>query len=416
MPSDSVAAFLELARELRLLADADLAPLTDTPDVVELPELCDRLVSTGLLTRYQSDRILTGRGYTLSFAGTPILDELDATTFRVLHAALGREVRLKRFTGVTPSDVARVRKAVEVAHPHVSVPFDIASSGGEVGLIYRQPDGADLAALVADMGPMPALLAAEYTRQAAVALSAAHDAGTAHAHLRADRLFVGPLVQASKPKPDGSPRFRPGPTATVTVADFGLPGDGTPADDVYQLGGVLFHLLTGRQPGEVPLSTSRADAPADLVALVKAMLALAPADRPTMREVVAQLTTLLTPNRHGDAVPLGKASSPGMPPANVALAETDQVELMNDPPQLALAGGWAGHPAMVPPPAFTPQGWAPPADEHPSAEEPTTPRRAKPSPANTRQLIWLLAGAFVAINVLAVLVWVLLILNPFAKK
>jgi eukaryotic-like serine/threonine-protein kinase len=235
MPSASVAAFLELARELRLLSDADLAPLADTPDAVELPAVCDRLVAAGRLTRYQADRILTGRGYTLAFAGYPLLDELDANTFRVLHPAGGSELRLKRFTGGTRADVDRVRLAVRFDQPGVSVPLAVETSGAEVGLLFPQPDGADLAALVADMGPMPALLAAEYTRQAAVGLSAAHAAGAVHAHVRADRLFVGPLVQASKPKADGSPRLRPGPTATVTVADFGLPGSGTAADNMFAL-------------------------------------------------------------------------------------------------------------------------------------------------------------------------------------
>lgn len=408
MPSDSVAAFLELARELRLLGDADLVSLADTPDDVELHTVCDRLVAADRLTRYQSDRILTGRGYTLTFAGHPILDELDTMTFRAADSRTRAEITLRRFAGEVPTPIIP-------PNPMLGAPVAVGSVGGEGYSVHRRPDGADLAALVADMGPMPALLAAEYTRQTAVGLNAAHDAGAVHAHLRADRVFVGPLVQASKPKPDGSPRYRPGPTATVTIADFGLPGGGKTADDVFALGGVLFHLLTGRQPGEVPLTTSRPDIPADLVALVKAMLALAPTDRPTMREVVSRLTALVAPN--GDSVPLGKASSPGMPPANVVLAEAVQGEATSDPRPPALPDGWAGHPSIASPPAFTPQGWVPPAtDEHPSDEEPTTQRRAKMPPANTRRVIWLLAAAFVGINVLAVLVWVLLILNPFAKK
>jgi hypothetical protein len=412
MPSDAVAAFLEQARELRLLPDADLARLADHPDTPTDPAaVCSQLVGRGLLTGYQAERLLTGRGYTLAFAGFTLLDEPTPDAYRAIDPTTRTEVRLSRFTGTATPAAA--------AHPALLTPTASGTLGGEGFAVHRQPDGAHLGSLVADMGPMPCLLAAEYTRQAAVAVAAAHAAGAVHARLHPTTLFVGPLVQASRPKPDGSPRFRPGPTATVCVTDYGLPTALTPADDVFQLGGVLFHLLTGRQPGEVPLSTARPDCPAELVALAKGMLALNAADRPTMSEVVTRLTAAIAPNGQTDAVPLGKASNPEVQPANVTRAETEQVELVNDPPPLALAGGWAGHPAMAapPPPAFVPQAWAPPAlDEHPSAEEPVAPRRTRPAAAGSRQMLWLLAGAFVAINVLAVLVWALLILNPFAKK
>lgn len=414
MPSDSVVAFLELARELRLLADADLTRLADTSD--DLPVVCDRLVSAGLLTRYQTDRILTGRGYTLGFAGYTVLDAVGEYTYRAQEPATRAEVRLSRF----PAGTSVVTRSV---HPALPAPQSDGTLGGEAYLVHLKPDGADLGSLVADMGAMPALLAAEYTRQGAVALAALHACGMVHGHLRPDRLYAGPLVQASKPKPDGSPRFRPGPTATVSVADYGVPAvDRTPADDVFQLGGVLFHLLTGRNPGETSLSATRPDLPAELTNLTKAMLALRPADRPTMADVTGRLATLVSPF-HPDAVPLGTGSSPHVQSANVALAETEQVELMNDSPQPALADGWAGHPAGVAPTTFTPQAWTPltisaepRADEHPSGEEPATRRRTRKPAGNSRQMLWLLAGAFVAINVLAVLVWVLLILNPFAKK
>ncbi len=415
MPSDSVAAFLELARELRLLADADLARLADSPDAADdLPTFTRRLVATGVLTPFQADRVLTGRGYTLAFAGFPLLDELDEHTYRAVEPATRSEVRLSHFPagGTSPA---------RAPHPALSVPMVSGTHGGEGYALHRQPDGAHLASLVTDMGPMPALLAAEYTRQAAVALAAAHAAGGVHAHIRPQRLFVGPLVQASKPKADGSPRYRPGPTATVGITDYGLPaGDRTAADDVFALGGVLFHLLTGRDPGGASLSASRADCPPELVGLVKGMLALAPADRPTMADVAGRLTAIISPGQP-DAVSLGKDSNPGVPPANVILAENEQVELVDDPPRLALAGGWAGHPAVAaPPPAYTPQAWAPPPaveTDHDEVDEPVSPRRSRAKAGGgSRQMLWMLAGAFVLINVLAVLVWALMLMFPLGKK
>lgn len=416
MPSDAVAALLEQARELRLLSDADLARLADHPDTPSDPSaVCSQLVGRGLLTRYQAERLLTGRGYSLAFAGYTLLDELAPGTCRAIDPTTRTEVRLTRFAGTVPP--------VPAPHPALIAPIASGTLGGEGFAVHRQPDGAHLGSLVADMGPMPCLLAAEYIRQVAVAVAAAHAAGVVHARMHPTTLFVGPLVQASKPKPDGSPRFRPGPTATVSVSDFGLPTALTPADDVFQLGGVLFHLLTGRQPGEVPLSSARPDCPPELVTLVKGMLALNPSDRPTMSEAVTRLAGVVAPNGQADAVRLGKDSNPEGSPANVTLAETEQVELVNDPPQqLALAGGWAGHPAMAPapPPAFVPQAWAPPVppafDEHPSTEQPVAPRRTRPARMGARRELWLWVGAFVVLVFLGVMVWVAMIFMNASGK
>lgn len=412
MPSDSVAEFLLLAREHRLLPAAELDRLADQPDA-DLHTLCERLVAGGQLTRYQVDRLLTGRGYALSFAGYPLLDELGDSTYLAVEPGTGASVLLRRFRTSTPADAQRVAAAAGVKHANLGGPLAAGELGGEGYLIHPAPDGATLAALVADMGPMPALLAAEYVRQAAAGLAAAHAAGVGHGDIRPDRVFVGPLVQASKPKPDGSPRYRPSPAATVTVADFGVPlppdADTTPAADVYRLGGVLFHLLTGKTAGEVALSAARPDCPAELMSLVKAMLAVAPADRPTAAEVVSRLTPLVVPNGRSASdpavVPIERPSSPEVGLPNVDLAEAE-------PAALALAGGWAGHPAVVGAvaPAFVPQAWAPPhPDPHPSEEVPYQPRRPRPAAVASRKMLWVWAVAFLVLAMLGVLVWVALI-------
>lgn len=416
MPSDSVAAFLELARELRLLPDADLAPLSDTPEAVELPDVCERLIAAGTLTRYQAVRLLTGRGYTLGVGGFVLTDELDDLTALAVEATGRTAVRLARI----PTDF---RPPARSPHPAVAVPVTV----GDGLAVFRTPDGAHLSALVSDMGPMPALLAAEYTRQAAAALAAVHAGGGVHGGVRPERLFVGPLVQASKPKPDGSPRYRPGPTAGVSLNDYGLPTDRTPADDVFGLGGVLFLLLTGREPGGASLSASRPDCPPELVSLAKGMLALAPADRPSAAEVATRLAAVISPNGQADAVRLGKESDPAaVPVENVTLAETEQVELVDEPKPLAIAGGWAGHPAMVPPlppaVAFTPPAWAPPpAVESPfhaeEEETPVSPRRSRAAnPTNARRELWVWVGAFLGLVALGLLVWVAMFLYMSASN
>ncbi len=424
MPSAAVSDFIALARENRLLPASDLARLLDSPDDdTDLPTLCDRLLADGVLTRYQADRLRTGRGYALSFAGYPILDELSTSTFKAVDPTTRTAVLLRK----VPATANGPARPPEVDHPAVLPLLDSGEVWGENYLVHPLPDGANLRALVTDMGPMPALLAVEYTRQVAAALAAVHASGVLHGGIRPDGLFVGPLVQMSRPKADGTPRYRPAPTAAVSVADLGVPpAQGTvptEAGDVYGVGGVLFFMLTGQPAGSAALTTARPDCPPEVVAVAKHLLALDPSARPTMAEAAAKLTALIpvsnTSSRDSDAVPLGSPSGDGTP--NVLLAETDQVELVGE---LAQASGWSAHPAMAPkPPAWGTPAFVPAAvlpvqdieDEPDAAPSPRRSARKKPA-GNPRAMLWILAGAFLAINVLAVVVWALIALNPLAKK
>src|SRR5262249_32908557 len=152
-------------------------------------------------------------------------------------------------------------------------------------------DGADLETLVHDIGPMPATLAAAYGRQVALAVQAAHVRGLTHGDVRAGVIFVGPLVPMSRPRADGSTRFRAGPTAIVNLSELGLvrrrDQEATPADDVLGLGTTLQFLLTGRQTaGDGPsLESSRPDLPAELSAFIRDMTAADPGTRPSIAVV-----------------------------------------------------------------------------------------------------------------------------------
>ena len=126
-----------------------------------------------------------------------------------------------------------------------------------------------------------------------------------------------PLVQSSKPRPDGTPRLRPASTATVRVAEFGLiplrpagtdfadpaylpperaaDGTPTPAGDVFMLGGCLHYLLTARPPGSSPLAVVRPDTPPELVVLYEEMTAADPNGRPSVATVLTRLDAISAP-------------------------------------------------------------------------------------------------------------------------
>ncbi len=351
------------------------------------------------------------------------------TAFRSVHPATGAPMVVRRIRpdALAPFDTpaayaARAEAAVRIAHPYLAPILDAGLHAGEPFVALDPLDGADLQALIDDIGPMPVLLAAEYTRQAARGLEAAHAAGLAHGDVRPAHLFAGPLVPMSKPREDGSTRYRPGPTATVRVCELGLvperakaadwPADWdarhlpperressehTPAGDVFMLGGVLKFLLTGRPPDAVPLSVTRPDAPPELMQLAERMRAPVAADRPPMGEVAEQLGRLVQP--------------PPDPPAPNPNSDSAEVPLAADAD--AQPVGWAAHPAVggAAGDTFTPAAWSP-TDPHPSDESAAVATIRPPRPAVSRKMLLVGAGLFVLFNLLAVLIWVLVL----AKK
>ena len=344
-----------------------------------------------------------------SFAGYTLQDEIGpcpfGTAFRATQPATGAAVELRRLTAPPPGYLDRARTATALTHPNLARVLDAGEENGEPFVAVEAAEGADLRALIDDIGPMPATLAAEYTRQAASGLAAAHAGGLTHGDLRPELLVAGPLVQSSKPRPDGTPRMRPGPTAAVKVRELGLTPTGwNPDHDVLRLGEVLYFLLVGQPTSYAPLAVTRPDLPPELTALVADMLASDPATRPTMTDVRERLEAVVQAGKAAVAPAVSVNDS-----AEVPLAPTDA------PPQ-----GWAAHPAVgggtgevyTPPPAWQQEeGWSP-ADPSSSGTLTAVAPRQRATAEQTRRRLWLYVAAFVVINLLALGIWALLFLKP----
>jgi len=475
MRSDSVASFLELARENHLLQPDQVEDLFQQPDVPEsnLSALCDFLQSRKVLTAYQADAVRAGRGAELRFAGYPVSDDLGpcpgGTAYRVAHPSLRTPLVLRRLRAdwLAPADnvsafVQRAQAAAPVAHPNLAHLLDAGVHRDEPFVVLEPTDGADLQSLIADIGPMPVALAVEYTRQAARGLAAAHARDLPHGDLRPKHLVAGPLVQSSKLRPDGTPRFRPSATATVRVTEFGLiphrpagmdfadadpaylpperaaDGTATRAGDVFMLGGCLHYLLTGKSPDSTPPAV-RADAPAELTALVAEMMAAHPAVRPTVDAVLTRLDAISAPA--AGAVPPPPPAPDAVADVELVSSESDvnlaNVEPVSDGDPVTLSsgvkvipsptpGGWEAYTPPVPPTPMRPFGepateWAPPAfvptefgdDRAAPGYDPTEDgvsvrRTPRPLPPGSKQKLWMWLGVGIALQVVAVILWVIL--------
>ena len=474
MASDSVESFLSLARENHLLPPDQFEELVRQPDVPQenLAALCESLLARGAITPFQAERIRTGRGRELTFAGYPILDEAGncpgGTVVRALHPSLRTPVMVRRLRTdwLAPADnlsafVQRAQTAAPISHANLMHLLDVGAYHDELYATLVPFDGSNLESLVRDIGPMPTFLACRFAQQAAQGLQAAHDGGVAHGDVRPANLVVGPMVQSSRKKPDGSPIFRPAHDAALKLSELGLvplrqnvtawanshpaptPGqlaylpperaeNATPtaAGDIYSLGASLVYLLTSRTPFEADsaiemtakiasgqpliLEYIRPDLPAKLVALVRAMMSRNPEERPTAVEVVEQLRPFVEPTvapvaeheiLHGDAeVPLATSAS----------VDGSDVALLTPAEAPAPGGGWVAMPYVeahgteaAPPYEFAdahnPADFAPPSDEVPLARRKTGMDAA----AKKRAKMWILLG--VGLWIFSIPLWLILL-------
>jgi hypothetical protein len=199
--------------------------------------------------------------------------------FRARQISLDRIVALKTpVEGAFADAAARARFRVEaeaaahLQHPNIVAIHEVGEVDGQPFFTMDLVDGPDLATLC-DGRPLPPRQAAEYLRAIAAAVTVAHEAGVLHRDLKPSNVLLGsdgrlrvtdfglarradalPNAEATHPgQMMGSPSYTPPEQASARPQ---IPG---PAGDVYGLGAVLYHLVTGRAPfvGATAMETLR---------------------------------------------------------------------------------------------------------------------------------------------------------------
>ena len=214
--------------------------------------------------------------------------------------------------------------AAELRHPNIVETRDPFIEAGQLFLAMELLSGLSLRdALVAEPGPWDVASAVNLVSQAARGLGHAHGRGLVHRDVKPGNLFLreGPQGVEVKVLDFGLARGLGEKSLTAAGMAVGTPVylppevlDGqraTPASDVYALGVVLYRLLTGRLPIDLPpeadsllslvmalgrahlaglprVSASRPEVPAWLDAVVARMLARAPGERPADGEAAAR--------------------------------------------------------------------------------------------------------------------------------
>src|SRR3954451_1072962 len=189
--------------------------------------------------------------------------------YRATQLGLDRAVALKVITPAFADDEefrARFEResklAASIEHPNVSPVCEAGEQDGTLFLAMRFVHGTDVKSLLEREGRLEPLRAARFVGQIAAALDAAPAAGLVHrdvkpanALLAADDHVYLTDFGLTKRAASGSAMTKTG--QMVGTVDYVAPEqvEGGAVDgrtDVYSLGCVLFHLLTGRVPYDKP--------------------------------------------------------------------------------------------------------------------------------------------------------------------
>jgi len=289
------------------------------------------LVRDGILTYFQAEQLLQGKWKRFSIGKYKVLERLGAggmgQVFLCEHKLMRRRVAVKVLPTAKAADEASLgrfyreaRAVAAVDHPNIVRAYDIDQDDNLHFLVMEYVDGINFQDLIKKHGQLDILRACHYVYGSAVGLQHAHEIGLVHRDIKPgnillDRSGVVKILDL------GLARFFHDDADNLTkqydenilgTADYLSPEqaeDSHAVDirtDIYSLGATFYFLLTGSPPfpeGTIPqkliwhksrepqpVTALRPDAPPDVVAVVKKMMAKNPADRyQTPAEVMAAL-------------------------------------------------------------------------------------------------------------------------------
>ncbi len=204
------------------------------------------------------------------FGDYDLLEEIARGGMGVVYKA--RQTRLNRIVALklilsgqfaSKQEVLRFRAEAEAAanlrHPNIVAIHETGEDNGQHFFAMEYVEGRDLADIVRD-GPLAPKRAVRYCEAIARGIQHAHQQGTLHRDLKpsnvlidaADQVRITDFGLAKRLRGDfgitvtgqalGSPNFMPPEQTSGKSAHLG------PAGDVYGIGAILYHLLTGRPP------------------------------------------------------------------------------------------------------------------------------------------------------------------------
>src|SRR5579875_2904118 len=286
----------------------------------EPPALAQYLVSQGILTQFQADRLLQGKTQGFVLGPFVLMDILGNGSMGTVYKAQSKTDNSWYAVKVLPRRsmwnvrIARrkVRAFEQCKHPSV-VPFvDVGTSGGMHYLAWPFVEGETLDKIISREGRLQPEQAAAYALQIAEGLQQCHKEGLFHGLLKPSNLLIGTDTQVRildfgigclLAETEGESLVDT--MSTANAVNSGLdcaspesimdPTNLTPLGDQYSLGCVLYYCLTGRYPfpdgtavekmmahqhkQPKPVKQLNAEVPDGLIAVVDRLMKKSPSER-----------------------------------------------------------------------------------------------------------------------------------------
>jgi serine/threonine protein kinase len=317
-PPTTAEELLELVRRSTVADEARLAAsLVRAPLPTEPPLLAAQLIRDGVLTTFQTEQFLQGKWRGFDLGPFRVLERLGSRSSGSIYlcqdALIWRLVAVKVLPTERAGDsvahsrfLRESRAAASLGHPNFVAVHAVSEIDGLPLLVMEFVDGSSLKEIVKRAGPMDALRAAHYVREAAVGLQFAHDLGVIHRHVKPSNLLLArdgavKIIDLSLARPHDDQSLCSTSSSVIGTPDYIAPEQTMPGHrvdvraDVYSLGCAFYFCLAGRPPfpgGTVsekflwhqtrlptPLRDLRPKTPAGLAAVVERMMAKDPAAR-----------------------------------------------------------------------------------------------------------------------------------------
>jgi len=294
------------------------------------------MIKSRLLTKYQAEQILGGKGKSLTMGKYQILEKIGAggmgQVYKAFHCSTERIVAIKVILGkgrIGPEVVKRfereVKAAAKLVHANIITVFDADQADGRIFMVMEYIKGDDLGGLLRKKRQLSVSEVVDYILQAARGLKYAHDQGVIHRDIKPGNILVdlsgnvkivdmGMAKLESKGDEESISMLTASASIMGTV-DFMSPEQGFSSKnvdaraDIYSLGATLFFLLTRKVmfPGDsafekllahreapIPsLSNSRVGITPDLEIAFTKMVAKKVEDRyASMAEVISALSRI----------------------------------------------------------------------------------------------------------------------------